>query len=471
MTTKTQNETYDVDLFVIGAGSGGVRAARIAAGHGARVKVAEEYRIGGTCVIRGCVPKKLFVYAARFPQEFKDSAGFGWSVGEPTFDWATLIANKDVEIDRLENAYRTNLEKTGAEIVPQRATIEGPHEVRLADGTLLTARYILVATGGRPNLGLDIPGRHLGITSNEAFHLKTLPKSIVIQGAGYIALEFAGLFAALGSKVTVVHRGKGLLRDFDDEVADRLCTAMSGHGVTFEFGVTIDAIDQLDECKRIRLNDGRILNADEVMLAIGRVPNTIGVGLENAGVHLDMAGAIAVDENSRTNVPSIYAVGDVTNRVNLTPIAIREGHAFADTVFGDNPWIVDHSLVPTAVFSEPEIGVVGLTEAQARAKGHRLDIYKADFRSLKATLSGSKERFFMKLIVDQTTQLVLGVHLMGEGAAEMIQMVGIALTVGATKADFDRTIALHPSTAEEMVTLRVKHPSSDQPAEVARVAV
>lgn len=467
MTTQT----YDVDLFVIGAGSGGVRAARIAAGYGARVKIAEEYRVGGTCVIRGCVPKKLFVYAARFPQEFKDSAGFGWTVGEPSFDWATLIANKDREIDRLEGAYRSNVEKSGAEIVPQRATIEGPHEVRLADGTRVTARYILVATGGRPNLGLDIPGRDLGITSNEAFHLKKLPERIVIQGAGYIALEFAGLFAALGSKVTVVHRGKALLRDFDDEIAERLATAMAGHGVTFEFGVTIDAIDQMDDCKRVRLNDGRVLLADEVMLAIGRVPNTIGVGLENAGVELDMAGAIAVDETSRTNIPSIYAVGDVTNRVNLTPVAIREGHAFADTVFGNNPWTVDHSLVPTAVFTEPEIGVVGLTEAQARAKGHKLDIYKADFRSLKATLSGSKERFFMKLIVDQASQLMLGVHLMGEGAAEMIQIVGIAMTVGATKADFDRTIALHPSTAEEMVTLRVKHPTSDQPAEVARVAV
>ncbi|HEY9215113.1 MAG TPA: glutathione-disulfide reductase [Ancylobacter sp.] len=467
MTTQT----YDVDLFVIGAGSGGVRAARIAAGYGARVKIAEEYRVGGTCVIRGCVPKKLFVYAARFPQEFKDSAGFGWTLGEPSFDWTTLIANKDREIDRLEGAYRSNVEKSGAEIVPQRATIEGPNEVRLADGTRVTARYILVATGGRPNLGLDIPGRDLGITSNEAFHLKKLPERIVIQGAGYIALEFAGLFAALGSRVTVVHRGKALLRDFDDEIAERLATAMAGHGVTFEFGVTIDAIDQMDDCKRVRLNDGRVLLADEVMLAIGRVPNTIGVGLENAGVELDMAGAIAVDETSRTSVPSIYAVGDVTNRVNLTPVAIREGHAFADTVFGNNPWTVDHSLVPTAVFTEPEIGVVGLTEAQARAKGHKLDIYKADFRSLKATLSGSKERFFMKLIVDQATQLMLGVHLMGEGAAEMIQIVGIAMTVGATKADFDRTIALHPSTAEEMVTLRVKHPTSDQPAEVARVAV
>ena len=454
-------ETYDVDLFVIGGGSGGVRAARIAAGHGARVMIAEEYRLGGTCVIRGCVPKKLFVYAARFPQEFKDSAGFGWTVGETSFDWATLVANKDVEIDRLENAYRSNVERTGAEIVPQRATIEGPHEVRLADGTCVTARYILVATGGRPNLGLDIPGRELGITSNEAFDLKVLPKRIVIQGAGYIALEFAGLFAALGSQVTVVHRGKALLRDFDDEIAERLLAAMEGHGVAFELGVTIDAIDQMDECKRIRLNDGRVLLADEVMLAIGRVPNTIGVGLENAGVQLDMAGAIAVDETSRTNVPSIYAVGDVTNRVNLTPIAIREGHAFADTVFGNNPWTVDHSLIPTAVFTEPEIGVVGLTEAQARAKGHRLDIYKADFRSLKATLSGSKERFFIKLIVDQASQRVLGVHLMGDGAAEMTQVVGVAMTLGATKADFDRTVALHPSTAEELVTLRSKHATSD----------
>jgi glutathione reductase (NADPH) len=454
---------FDVDLFVIGAGSGGVRAARIAASYGAKVKVAEEYRVGGTCVIRGCVPKKLLVYAARFAHEFEASAGFGWSLEGANFDWATLIANKDKEIDRLEGAYRANLERSSVEIVPQRAIIVGPNEVELADGTRLTARYILVATGGRPNLGLDIPGRELAITSNEAFHLTRLPKSIIIQGGGYIALEFASLFAGLGSKVTVVHRGDRLLRDFDEEIRDRLAKELELSGITLALGVTIDAINDTDEGRCVRLNDGRVLTADEVMLAIGRVPNTIGIGLENAGVQLNASGAITVDENSRTNVPSIYAVGDVTDRVNLTPIAIREGHAFADTVFGNKPWVVDHSLVPTAVFTEPEIGVVGLTEAEARARGYRLDIYKTDFRPLKATLSGSPSRVFMKIVVNQTDDKVLGVHVIGEASAEIIQIVGITMTMGATKADFDRTLALHPSAAEELVTLRTKHSSSDLP--------
>ena len=471
MSSSLAEADYDVDLFVIGGGSGGVRAARIAANHGARVRIAEEYRLGGTCVIRGCVPKKLLVYAARFAHEFEDAAGFGWTIEGARFDWPTLIANKDKEIDRLEGAYRSNLERSSVEIVRQRATVEGPHEVRLADGTRVTARTILIATGGHPNLGLDIPGRELGITSNEAFHLERLPKSIVIQGGGYIALEFASLFAGLGSKVTVVHRGDKVLRGFDEEVRERILGELVEGGIAFEFGATIDSIADLGEGnKRVRLNDGRDLFADEVMLAIGRTPNTTGLGLDKVGVQLNAAGAVVVDGQSRTNIPSIYAVGDVTDRVNLTPVAIREGHAFADTVFGGKPWSVNYDVIPTAVFTEPEIGVVGLTEAEARANGRRLDIYKTDFRSLKATLSGSKSRVFMKLIVDQVSDRVLGVHLIGEGSAEIVQIAAIALNLNATKADFDRTMALHPSSAEELVTLRTKHASSDPIPEVSAEA-
>jgi glutathione reductase (NADPH) len=462
--TFSPDPTYDVDLFVIGAGSGGVRAARIAATHGARVKIAEEYRIGGTCVIRGCVPKKLMVYAGRYAHEFEDAAGFGWTVEGARFDWPKLIANKDREIARLEAAYAANLERNNVGIVRQRAVIEGPHVVRLADGTRITARYILIATGGRPNRGLDFPGCKLGITSNEIFHLERQPESIVIQGAGYIALEFASLLADLGTRVTLVHRGDKVLRGFDEEIRERIAAELAASGVAFEFGVTIDAIEEAPGGgRRVQLNDGRWLEAEQVMLAIGRTPNTIGIGLDEVGVELDMKGAVAVDAESRSSVPSIYAVGDVTDRVALTPIAIREGHAFADTVFGDHPWTVDHSLVPTAVFTEPEIGVVGLTEEEARGQGRRLDIYKTSFRPLKATLSGRQSKVFMKLVVDQRTDRVLGVHLIGEGAGEMIQIVGIAMTANATKADFDRTIALHPSTAEEMVTLRTKDPSSDPP--------
>ncbi|MCK0209828.1 glutathione-disulfide reductase [Starkeya koreensis] len=455
-------EPFDVDLFVIGAGSGGVRAARIAAGYGAKVRIAEEYRVGGTCVIRGCVPKKLFVYAARFAHEFEDAAGFGWNVEGTSFDWPTLIANKDKEIARLEGAYRANLDRSGVEIVPQRAVIEGPHAVRLADGTRVTARTILIATGGRPNIGLDFPGRDLGITSNEAFHLERFPARVVVQGAGYIALEFASLFAGLGAQVTVVHRGDTLLRGFDEDIRARIVGEMEANGVSFAFNATIASIDAIEGGKRVRLSDGRDLFADEVMLAIGRVPNTVGLGLDAVGVHLNEAGAIAVDADSRTNVPSIYAVGDVTDRANLTPVAIREGHAFADTVFGGKPWQVNYDVIPTAVFTEPEIGVVGLTEAEARAQGRRLDIYKTDFRPLKATLSGRASRVFMKLVVDQADDRVLGVHLIGEGSGEIVQMAAIAMNLNATKADFDRTMALHPSSSEELVTLRSKHTSSDQ---------
>ncbi len=440
-----------------------MRAARIAATHGARVKIAEEYRVGGTCVIRGCVPKKLMVYAGRYAHEFADAAGYGWTIQGARFDWTTLIANKDKEIARLEAAYCTNLERNHVEIIKQRAVIEDPHTVRLADGTRLTARYILIATGGHPNRGLDFPGAELGITSNEIFHLEKQPASIIIQGAGYIALEFASLLADLGTRVTVLHRGDKVLRGFDEEIRERIATELTANGVTFEFGVTIEAIEETPHGRRVLLNDGRALEAEQVMLAIGRTPNTTGLGLDAVGVGLDMKGAVAVDDESRSSVPSIYAVGDVTDRVALTPVAIREGHAFADTVFGSHPWTAEHALIPTAVFTEPEIGVVGLTEAQARAEGRRLDIYKTNFRPLKAMLSGRQSRVFMKLVVDQRTDKVLGVHIIGEGAGEMIQLVGVALTANATKADFDRTMALHPSTAEELVTLRTKDPSSDPP--------
>ncbi|MBB3770081.1 glutathione reductase (NADPH) [Angulomicrobium tetraedrale] len=462
MSSFAPDTRYDVDLFVIGGGSGGVRAARIAAGYGARVRIAEEYRFGGTCVIRGCVPKKLFVYAARFAGEFADAAGFGWTVEGARFDWPTLIANKDKEITRLEAAYRANLDRAGVEMVAQRAVVEGPHAVRLADGTVVTAGTILIATGAHPNLGIDIPGRELAITSNEALQLPRLPRRIVIQGGGYIALEFASVFAALGAQVTVVHRGDKLLRGFDEEVRDHLAKEMAQHGVAFAFGTTIEGIYEAGEAgKRVRLSDGRDLFADEVMLAIGRVPNVIGLGLDAAGVELNANGAITVDAASRTSVPSIYAVGDVTDRVALTPVAIREGHAFADAVFGGKPWAVNYEVIPTAVFTEPEVGVVGLSEAQARAQGRRLDIYKTDFRPLKATLSGSPSRVFMKLVVDQASDTVLGLHLIGEASAEIVQLAAVALNLGASKADFDRTMALHPSSAEELVTMRSKHASSD----------
>ncbi|HSI40363.1 MAG TPA: glutathione-disulfide reductase [Xanthobacteraceae bacterium] len=462
--------SYDVDLFVIGGGSGGVRAARIAAGHGARVRVAEEYRLGGTCVIRGCVPKKLLVYAARFAHAFEDAVGFGWTVEGAHFDWPTLIANKDREIDRLEAAYRRNVEAAGVTVLATRATVEGPHAVRLGDGSRVTAGHILIATGARPNLGPDIPGRDLAITSNEALHLDRLPGRILIQGAGYIALEFASLFAAMGSKVTLVHRGEGLLRGFDADVAAHLAAALAAEGIDLELGTAIGRIDEAGAARRVRLSTGQDIEVDQVMLAIGRLPNIAGLGLEAAGVALDNIGAVVVDRWSRSTVPSISAVGDVTNRVNLTPVAIREGHAFADTMFGGRPWSVDHESVPSAVFTEPEIGTVGLTEAAARAQGYRLDIYKTNFRPMKATLSGRATRTFMKVVVDQASDRVLGVHLVGESSAEMIQIVAIAMRAGVTKADFDTTIALHPSAAEELVTMRTKDKSSDPPLVLAAEA-
>ena len=448
---------FDYDLFVIGAGSGGVRAARIASGYGAKVAIAEEYRIGGTCVIRGCVPKKLLVYASRFADEFEEAQGFGWTVGEPTFDWPTLIANKDREITRLEGIYKANLERSGVTIFKTRATFEGPHTIRLAhENRTVTAARILIATGGHVNRDDGLPGIEHAITSNEAFDLKQLPKRIVVCGGGYIAVEFACIFRGLGVETTLLYRGEKILRGFDEDMRDGLTEALKHRGITVITGSVLTGIEKHANGLAATLKSGVTLATDAVMFAIGRSPNTGGLGLDKAGVKTGAKGEIPVDAFSQTNVAHIHAVGDVTDRVNLTPIAIREGHAFADTVYGHKPTKVDHTMIPTAVFSTPEIGTVGLSEADARAKGHALDIYKAKFRPMKATLSGAQDRMIMKLVVDQVTQKVLGVHVLGPDAGEMIQMAAIALKLGATKADFDATVALHPSAAEELVTMREK---------------
>lgn len=445
----------DVDLFVIGGGSGGVRAARIAAGHGAKVMLAEEFRMGGTCVIRGCVPKKLLVYASRFRHAFEDAAGFGWSVPEPRFDWPTLVRAKDNEITRLEGIYTSTQEKAGVTVVKSRAVLDDAHTVRIVhDGQRISARHILIATGGQPNLPHDLPGVEHAISSNEAFDLPEFPKRIVIAGAGYIAVEFAGLFAGLGAEVTLIYRGDNILRGFDDDMRDGLRAAYEKHGIRFIFNDTFTRIEKTAKGLIAHTKGGRALETDQVMFAIGRSPNTGGLGLEKAGVRLAKDSAIAVNDASQTNIPHIYAVGDVTNRVNLTPVAIREGHAFADTVFGKKAWVVDHSDIATAVFSTPEIGTVGLTETQAKATFDAVDIYKASFRPMKATISGRDERMIMKIIVDGSTDRVLGVHILGEDAGEMAQLLGIAIKMKAKKSDFDSTMALHPSAAEELVTMR-----------------
>ena len=446
---------FDVDLFVIGGGSGGVRAARIAAGHGARVMVAEEYRMGGTCVIRGCVPKKLFVIGSHVRHELEDAAGFGWTIPPASFDWPTLVANKDKEIARLEAAYTTNVEKSGARIVKARAVFEDPHTLKLSTGETVRARYVLVATGGAPNHGPAIPGIEHVISSNEAFHLSELPKRILIQGGGYIALEFAGIFAGYGSDVTVVYRGDNILRGFDDDVRTHLRGEMEKAGITILTGCTVASIDKHGESFTSHLSNGSSIATDKVMFAIGRHPNVGGLGLEKAGVAINPHnGGIAVDHFSRSSVPHIYAIGDVTHRHNLTPVAIREGHAFADTVFGKHPVEVDHTNIPTAVFSQPEVGTVGLTEAAARAQFASVDIYKTSFRPIKATMSGRDTRVLMKLVVDGATDRVLGCHIVGDAAAETIQAVAIAVKMKATKKDFDATMALHPTAAEELVTMR-----------------
>ena len=441
------------DLVVIGAGSGGVRAARIAAGYGAKVAIIEEYRVGGTCVIRGCVPKKLFVYASLYKDLFEIAPSFGWDVGTPRFDWATLVANKDKEIARLEAAYVAGLEKPGAEIIRDRATVTGPNSVRLQkSGRELTAKTVLIATGGHPFIP-DIPGKELGITSNEAFHLEQLPHSILIEGGGFISVEFATIFSGLGVHTTIVYRGDRLLRGFDEDLRVGLEAGLQARGVRIIHQTNVLGLRRTGKDITVSFSDGVDAPFGAVMFATGRSPNTAGLGLEAAGVELAWDGAVAVDAYSRSNVPSIYAVGDVTNRAQLTPVAIREGHAFADTVFGDRPTAVDHSLIGEAVFAEPEIGTVGLAEHDAATRGD-IDVYVTRFRPMINTLSLKSDRMMMKLITRAEGGEVLGVHILGPGAAEIIQMAAIPMGMKASKADFDRAMAMHPTAAEELVTFK-----------------
>lgn len=452
---------YDYDLFTIGAGSGGVRASRMAASHGAKVAVAEEYRVGGTCVIRGCVPKKLFVYASHVHEEIEDAAGFGWTVEGARFDWKTLIANKDKEIDRLNGIYIRNLAGSGVEIIEDRAIIKDKNTIHLVNQNRdVTAKYILIATGATPNVH-EVPGHEHAITSNEAFHLEELPKRIVVAGGGYISVEFAGIFNGLGVETTLLYRGEEILRGFDDDLRTTLHTEMEKKGVRIITGKVFDRIDKSGDELHATLSDGSVLETDAIMFAIGRNPNSQGLGLETVGVEVLPNGAIAVDAYSKTSIDNIYAVGDVTNRANLTPVAIREGAAFAETVFNNNPVAVDHSIIPTAVFSSPEIGTVGISEAEARKAFGRVDIYKSTFRAMKHTLSGRDEKTMMKIIVHPQTDRVLGVHMIGPASGEIIQAVGIAVQMGATKAQFDATVAVHPTAAEELVTMKTPEPQPD----------
>ena len=445
---------YDFDLFVIGGGSGGVRAGRISGGYGAKVAVAEEYRYGGTCVIRGCVPKKLLVYGSQFAHDVEDAAGFGWTVESPVFDWPTMIANKDKEIARLEGIYRKLFENAGAKTFDGRATLKDAHTVLIGDKAV-TADKILIATGGHP-VKPAIPGAELMITSNEAFHLKAQPKRIVIVGGGYIALEFAGIFNGFGSHVTVLYRGEQILRGFDEDIRNHLAGELVKTGIDLRCKTDLTKIEKTGDALLVHLTDGSILEVDAVMAATGRKPNTDGLGLEAVGVRTDAAGAVVVNEYSRSSVENIYAVGDVTNRINLTPVAIREGHCFADTVFGNKPRSPDHRDVPAAVFSQPPVGTIGLSETDARKEYGEVDVYRTSFRPLKATISGRDERVMMKLVVDAKSDRVVGAHMVGEDAGEIMQGIAIAIKAGATKADFDATIGIHPTAAEEFVTMREK---------------
>ena len=444
---------FDFDLFVIGGGSGGVRAGRIAAQAGARVGLAEEFRMGGTCVIRGCVPKKLMVYASSFADAFEDAPGYGWSIGETRFDWGRLIAAKDREIARLEAAYGEGLREAGAQVFATRAVLADPHRVRLATGEEFSAKHILVATGGHPFVP-EIPGAGLGITSNEIFHLREQPRRMLIVGGGYIACEFAGIMNGLGTEVVIGYRGREILRGFDDDLRDHVDDAIRARGVTVRTGCDVVALAREGDAIRARFDDGDPLLTDQVLFATGRKANTAGLGLEARGVALREDGAVVVDDWSQTTVPSIFAVGDVTGRLELTPVAIREGHAFADTVFGATPRRVDHSLIATAVFTRPEAGTVGLSEREARATGE-IEVYRTRFRPMYNILAGREERMLMKLVVARDTGRVLGCHIVGDGAAEMVQMAAIAMGMGATKDDFDRTMPVHPTAAEELVTMRL----------------
>ena len=444
--------TFDYDLFVIGGGSGGVRAARIAASEGkARVALAEEYRMGGTCVIRGCVPKKLMVYASEYPGLMQDARAYGWQVQSGAFDWAQFQGQLEAELTRLEGAYRSGLTGAGVTILDQRARLIDAHRVELADGRQITAAHILIATGGRPFIP-DIPGAELGITSNEIFHLKALPKRALVVGGGYIASEFACILNGLGVKVTQSYRGAQILRGFDEECRAHIVAAMQTSGIDLRLNSDVTALHQGAEGITAQMTGGEG-QFDLVLFATGRVPNTAGLGLEGLGVQIGARGEIVVDGYSQTAVPSIFAVGDVTDRIALTPVAIREGHAFADTVFGGKLRQADHDLVASAVFTQPEFGTVGLTEEAARAQG-RIEVYTASFRPMQSLFAGRQDRVLMKLVVCQATRRVLGCHIVGPAAGEMIQLAAIAVKMGATKEDFDRTVAVHPTMAEELVTMR-----------------
>ncbi|MDH3667581.1 MAG: glutathione-disulfide reductase [Paracoccaceae bacterium] len=443
---------FDYDLFVIGGGSGGVRAARMSAGYGAKVGLAEEYRYGGTCVIRGCVPKKLLVYASSFSEMFEDSRGYGWSEVRPTFDWSKMHGQKEAEITRLEGIYKANLERAGVEIFHTRATVTSPHSVKLADGAEFAAKHILIATGGTPFVP-EIEGADLAITSNEIFDIDQLPERAMVVGGGYIASEFAGILNGMGVKVTQVYRRDPILRGFDEDIRTHVQDAMRGRGVEILTREDVDRIAGKPGALTVHLTSGSSRQVGLVLYATGRVPNTGGLGLEEAGVRLTGNGAVQVDDWSQSSIPSIYAVGDVTDRLALTPVAIREGAAFAETVFNATPTKPDHSMVATAVFTQPEIGTVGLTEDQARAEGE-IEVYRSAFRPMLNILAGRDEKMLMKLIADKETDRVRGVHIVGHGAGEMIQMAAIAVKMGATKADFDRTVAVHPTAAEELVTMK-----------------
>ena len=445
---------FDYDLFVIGAGSGGVRASRIAASHGARVSIAEEYRVGGTCVIRGCVPKKLLVYGSHFAEDLADAKRFGWDTGGATFHWPTLRDNVAAEVDRLEGLYGETLANNNIEVLHQRATVSGPQSVTLETGREITAKYILIATGAWPSVP-NVQGAELGITSNEVFELPELPRRVVIAGAGYIANEFAGIFNELGVDVTLVTRGNKMLRSYDQEIVEKLVGMSREKGIDIRMNFSFkSAVKQADGSLLIDGGDQGMIETDLLMWAIGRTPHTKGLGLEEVGVALDEDGAVIVGDDNRSNVPSIYAVGDVTNRVQLTPVAIREGHAFADTIFGNNPRTIDYATIPTAVFSNPPLAGVGMTENEAREKLGDIKVYKSDFRAMKNVLAGRNERALYKMIVDAATDKVVGLHLIGPDSAEILQAAAIAVKAGLTKQAFDDTVALHPSMAEELVLMK-----------------
>ncbi len=447
-------EHYDYDLFVIGAGSGGVRASRIAASHGARVAVAEEFRIGGTCVIRGCVPKKLLVYGSHFAHELHDAAAYGWTIAGAKFDWGTLRDFVAGDVARLERAYTLTLDNNKVERFHQRAVVTGPNAVRLASGRKVAAKYILIAVGAWPVMP-DIDGAEHCITSNEVFDLPALPRHLVVQGAGYIALEFAGIFNALGCKVTVINRSDKILRGYDEDLTRRLLPIMQARGIAFRFNSPLHKVEKLADGSLLVHAGGHAAQpADAVLVATGRRPKTAGLGLESAGLVLGANGEVPVDDFSQTLCDSIYAVGDVTDRVALTPVAILEGHAFADTVFGGSPRSIDYGAIPSAVFSQPPLAAVGLTEAQAREQLGEVKVFTSDFRPMKNLFAAQAERGFYKLVIDAKSDKVVGVHMIGPESPEVLQAAAIAVKAGLTKADFDATVALHPSMAEELVLMR-----------------